>query len=162
MTRIAREQEKLARVPTVSAIGCPVEKLGREFGTLLRLEEAYDGKDRDGDLIDRSITRTIAIERAAPAFKAESPLGALFQLMLITLIMRETSASCLEKSSEAELARAEADMRSCLHSVAEFLEAHFGVDRNAVAGDMYLRKQDSPFRIHETPLPKPEAGTRIA
>ncbi|MDB5651594.1 MAG: hypothetical protein JWL62_3114 [Hyphomicrobiales bacterium] len=140
MTRIAREQEKLARIPAASVRNCPVEALGRELRPLLRVEDAYSGQA--GAFSNIAIDRRYAIMEAGAAFKALSPLGALFQLMLTSA---STEAIADLGADNVTRVRELARMTACLHSVAEFLETHFSVDRREVAGDLALDRDVTPL-----------------
>jgi hypothetical protein len=145
MTRIRREQEKLARIPESKLNSCTVEALGRELVHVLNVENAYEGSN-PGWLAEN---RRESIIEAGSAFKARSPLGVLFQLMLVAEAAGNIQGHCVPND---EVKRAQERLTSCLHSVAEFLEAHFKVNRDDVAGDYGLCAEFSPFSIATKPI----------
>lgn len=147
MTRNSREQERLARIRGSKMVECPVELLGRELRPLLDVEEAYENSL--GNYKTIAPHRRYSVMEAGAALKTRSPLGAIFQLMLAA-----DAGECLtdRKIDEFRQAREVAKLTSCLYSVAEFLEEHFGISRDDIGGDLALPDRFSPFKVSQLPI----------
>jgi hypothetical protein len=139
-----RPGETLAQNPKPTP--CAVEAMAREHAKLVHFTGHTVPSSDVAEEMSRAEARSFGIERSAPFLQATSAGGALFQTMLVKLLVEDIEDEAKESATPLPAA-VFYSIYSALYSIGAVLEKLSGDDRRAFSADYALSAEFDPRAV---------------